>query len=334
MQIRRRSLFHLVLNRVLIIITLIFVLLNIVPFLILVDAQEIPAPSQPFANSQFATVAGLDFHYRIWQDGELPVKGKLLLIHGLGGSTSNWELNVAATSQAGYVTVAVDLPGFGYSTRIPGLDHSQKQRSRWLWQLLDQIDTSLPAELREMSWILAGHSMGAGTAVAMSIEQPARTAELILVDGAIFDNASDFVATLMNYQPADRWLQVFFSQFVSHEDRVQGTLTQALGQPPTSSQLQSYRQPLLLRGTTRVFGDLVRTTASVPADGLKALNVPIAAIWGSDDTWVPLANAERIRAIRPDLDLRIIEGAHHLPMQTHADAFNSALLELLDKRTG
>jgi len=48
---------------------------------------------RPFPESRFTTISGLSIHYRVWQpDGE-PV-GKILLLHGLGGSTYSFNLIV------------------------------------------------------------------------------------------------------------------------------------------------------------------------------------------------------------------------------------------------
>jgi pimeloyl-ACP methyl ester carboxylesterase len=332
MQNKSRNLIHRIVVGTLMVAVLLFVLLSLVPYLIPVGTSETPAPQQPFANSHFIQVAGLGFHVRTWQDPVVPFKGKVLLIHGFGGSTSNWDQTAPVISQDGYYTLAVDLPGFGYSNRTPGLNHSQMQRSQWLWQLLDQIDQGLPADQRDQPWTLVGHSMGGGTAVAMTVDQPTRTAGLVLVDGAIFDNAPGFAATLMHYPPADRWLQVVFSRYLLGERQLANFLAQAMGQTPTPSLLESFRTPLLIQGTTRIVGDLVRTTGNIPAAALGNLVVPLAAIWGEADTWVPLAVTERIRTIRPDLDLDVIPGAHHLPMETHATAFNTALLEIMARQ--
>ena len=86
-------------------------------------------PDKPFANSQYVEVDGIVLHCRTWNPQAEQYLGKVLLIHGLGASTYSWEQTADALSQAGYWVIAADLPGFGYSSRQSGLDHSQKRRS-------------------------------------------------------------------------------------------------------------------------------------------------------------------------------------------------------------
>ncbi len=118
-----------------------------------------------------------------------------------------------ALQEAGYLVVAVDLPGFGYSTRDRDINHSQLNRSKLLWELLDKIDALLLPEQKALQWFLAGHSMGGGTAAAMTKARPLETKALILVDGALFDNNPGFAAKLIEYPPVARWTQVFFQYY-------------------------------------------------------------------------------------------------------------------------
>lgn len=51
--------------------------------------------------------------------------------------------------------------------------------------------------------------------------------------------------------------------------------------------------------------------------------------WGENDTWVPLAQGERLAGDLPWSELVVIPGAAHCPMETHALEFNSILLDFL-----
>jgi pimeloyl-ACP methyl ester carboxylesterase len=66
--------------------------------------------------------------------------GNILLIHGLGGSTFSFRNNAEALSSAGYNVIAVDLPAFGYSDRKRNIDHSQDNRARLLWLMIEEIE--------------------------------------------------------------------------------------------------------------------------------------------------------------------------------------------------
>lgn len=304
------------------------ILLQIVPFLIPLDYSSVAMPMLPFENSEHFLVEGVDLHYQVWEATE-PI-GKVLLIHGFGGSTANWQNQISALTAAGYTTVAADLPGFGYSTRLKGLDHSQGSRSQWLWALLDYLDDERwSAETVQDKWTIVGHSMGGGTALAMADARPDRTAQLILVDAALLNNIPVFTSKLMKYPPLDRWTQLAFNYYLRRPAQLQTALAGAFGQPPTAEQLASYAQPLQIQGTARSLTDQIRTGKNIPVENLSGLPFPVAAIWGDQDTWVPPTVLDQYRSIRPDIQIEWIAGAGHLPMESHAEAFNKALLKLI-----
>ncbi len=67
-------------------------------------------PAEPKPTGSFIQVDGLRIHYI-----ERPGKGMpVVLIHGLPGTAEDWE--VLTPLLAGHRTIAIDRPGFGYST--------------------------------------------------------------------------------------------------------------------------------------------------------------------------------------------------------------------------
>lgn len=146
----------------------VLLVLMLLPYLIPLSAPAAVLPQPPFSNSAFDQVNNVSFHYRVFEPMGAP-KAKLLLLHGLGGSTFSFEEAAPKLSQQGILVLAVDLPGFGYSARTPDYDHSQAHRAKNVWQLLTQVDARLDAQTAELPWHLAGHSMGGGTAAAIAI---------------------------------------------------------------------------------------------------------------------------------------------------------------------
>ena len=45
-------------------------------------------------------------------------KGNLVLIHGFGGNADHWRRNVEPLAAAGFKVFAIDLLGYGYSSKI------------------------------------------------------------------------------------------------------------------------------------------------------------------------------------------------------------------------
>lgn len=315
--------------RLLIAFLAILFILCIAPYFLPVSKAAVLPPAAPFANSQFASVDGISLHFRVWEQQTDECLGKVLLIHGLGGSTYSWEQTAEVLSQAGYWVMAADLPGFGYSSRQAGLDHSQKQRATYMWQLLQNVQSQTPEEIQDKAWILAGHSMGAGTVAAMALAEPAATSRLVFVDGALLDQPPGGAATLMHFPPAARWLAVLFESRIISQQNIQSALASAYLTEPTAAQVDGYLQPLRLQGTGNCFIDIVRTSRNESIDALRDAKFPIDAIWGELDTFVPLSQAETLQQMLPSLELYMIANAGHVPMETHTDEFNRILIDML-----
>lgn len=305
-----------------------FSFLGIFLLVLLVLPYFIPLPDRtdlsgrlPFDNSGYETLQGVRLHYRVYP-AEGPVVGRVLLVHGFGGSTYSWRNNVASLNEVGYVVWSIDLPGFGYSTRQEGLDHSQEARSRLLWAFLDQVAS------RGDPWVLVGHSMGGGTVAAMAMERPKEVSGLILVDGALIDNQPALAGVLLRFDPFSRWVEVALSRLVTLE-RLEGVLESAYGRTPTREELAGYGTPLLLPGTAQSLTDMTRTGKSMDPSGLLGVSFPILYIRGEKDTWVPLEQVEALGAILPEMVVETIPGGAHCPMETHPAEFNGWVREFL-----
>jgi pimeloyl-ACP methyl ester carboxylesterase len=54
-------------------------------------------------------------------------------------------------------------------------------------------------------------------------------------------------------------------------------------------------------------------------------------IWGSRDSAVDIGSAEALKRALPDCQLKMIEGAGHLPFEEMPDEFNRLVLDFIDQ---
>ena len=319
------------LSRIACITFVIFILFLTLPYLIPITSYKEHKPEPVFDNSELFQSGGITIHYRIWTPDSSETAGKILLIHGLGGSTYSWEKNTKDLKNAGYFIVAADLPGFGFSSREAEFNHSQRNRGQLLWQLLSHVDQSLPVETRRMDWSLGGHSMGGGTAAAMAMEQPERVRTLILIDGALYDNHKGWLTKLLHLPPLARWMEVALRHRVLKPEKLKATLASAYGREPSVDEVEGYVRALTLPGTETTLLSLVKTAKSEHITGLEGCEIPILGIWGEKDNWVKIDEAYRIRDTLQSMEIRIIEGAAHCPMETHSKEFNRMIVQYLSQ---
>ena len=100
----------------------------------------------------------------------------LVMIHGFGAGLLQFYKNLDHLHSARSVH-ALDLPGFGRSTRQPFPRHSDNAEQKFV----DYLEVWRKA-MRLERFVLLGHSFGAYIACAYTLQYPERVRHLILVD--------------------------------------------------------------------------------------------------------------------------------------------------------
>lgn len=281
---------------------------------------------RPFSNSQFAVMDGIHLHYRVWTPAQdILVKGNLLLVHGMGASTWSWEENAPVFAAEGYRVYAVDVPPYGFSDKHPDLSQRIRERAGLLWDFLDHIRP-------DSDWVLIGHSMGGGIVQGMAILNPEQTERVIFVDPALFlapKNYAPSRAGILRFRPFE-WVAAGVGRLTMiRPKKIRELLVSAYGQEPPERDVVEYHRALSQRGTARaLIRGSVRKTAPDSLNG-TGFQSPALAIWGDRDTWVPLEGMRPVLEQLPTIQLIVIEGAGHCPMNTHIDRFNHLCLEFL-----
>ncbi len=295
------------------------------PFILPVNQTQSQPGELPFANSHFATIQNVSIHYRVYNPVGDSVKGNILLIHGFSGSTFSWRNNADTLAANGYRVVSVDMPGFGFSDRAQGLNHASGFNAGLFWQLLDSISTD--------SWIIAGHSMGAGPALDMECLRPGKTKALIFVDGAFAFRRNigtgGILAGFITSSVVKRWAEVLGRAYFFKTSKIEQLLRSAYSSSPDSVAVAGYLRPLMLKNTASCILDLAESKETVIPE-ISQVHVPVLAIWGKQDTWAPYNRWQKFLEKLPALQTVLIDGAGHCPMETRSAQFNSAVINFVD----
>jgi 3-oxoadipate enol-lactonase len=164
------------------------------------------APAAPFEVAAGATIRGE-------REGEgRPV----VLCHGITATRRQVLHGSRALPRAGHTVVSYDVRGHGKSEPAPpGEGYAYPE-------LVADLEAVIAAQVGEGRLALAGHSMGAHTAVAYALEHPERVAALVVVgpvyDGSISDASLEYWDGL-----AEALEGGGIDAFVDYVEGVQGT---------------------------------------------------------------------------------------------------------------
>lgn len=273
-------------------------------------------------EGEFFTLAdGTRMHYVTRGD---PTRGDdIILIHGLMSSTSEWSKNMDALAQEHRVW-AIDLIGFGYSSRVVDPVYSLKYLARSVQELMDARGIARAH--------LVGHSLGGAIALQLAHDSPNRVNRLVLVDPAAYIFGLLRPVRLAVHVPLlPRTLGAWFLT----NPRVHRTaLRNALGDPGRldAEMLAARVRATRVKGTCDALIAMAasRDAANLP-EGLAKIQSPALILWGDRDYVLPLHHGQRLVRDLPNAELVILEGAGHVPNEEFPEVVNRLILDFFGK---
>jgi pimeloyl-ACP methyl ester carboxylesterase len=241
----------------------------------------------------------------------------LVLLHGgieCGGAY--WAPVLARLAQQ-HRLVVPDHPGLGESAPLANGDAGGF--SQWLHALIEETCDEEPA--------LVAHSLVGALACRFAARAPGHLRRLaIYASPGVAPYRMPLplraVAIRFSLRPSEQNM-ARFQRFALHDpDRVRARDRGWFD--AWTAYTASRARDAAVKRTVRA---LVRTgTKQVPERELRAIDAPVALLWGSEDRMTPVALAEGARK-RLGWPLQVIERAGHLPHIEEPDAFLAALAE-------
>ena len=286
-------------------------------------ADFIPWNSQPleewadkYAQGKFIDLDGHMTHYVEKGEGE-PV----ILIHGFNYDCNMWAENMDALAEE-FRVFAIDLWGFGYSTREP-LDYGYPLYAEQVLKFMDSLDIQNTS--------LVGQSMGGGTAIMFCTQHRDRVNKLLLVDPAGMPNPLPLVGKVFKLPKVGEFFLGLKTDAVRKKNledlwiHNKGFITGDYFDNVTRFQK--------VKGTTEALMAIIRKdfidTLSEKIHDLSQMDVPILIIWGREDKAVPLHCGEEMCEILDNSRMEVIENAGHVPNYEQSETFNRIAVDYL-----
>jgi pimeloyl-ACP methyl ester carboxylesterase len=253
----------------------------------------------------------------------------LLLIHGMAGTSANWE-SVIEPLALNRTVIAPDFPGHG-SSAPGGGDYSLGGLASGLRDLL--------LTLGHDRVTLVGHSLGGGVAMQFTYQFPEMVERLVLVSsGGLGPDVSPILRAAA-LPGADLFITA--TAGVGHwAGSALGRGLGWVGLRPNADVAEVARGYATLRDADRrkAFLATLRSVVGTEGQRVAALDrlylaeaLPLLIVWGEEDPIIPVEHAEAAHRALPQSHLEIFEGVGHVPQLERPGKFVAVLERFLNE---
>jgi pimeloyl-ACP methyl ester carboxylesterase len=252
----------------------------------------------------------------------------VVLLHGFGAALESWS-DIQPMIAAEFPVLRIDLKGFGMS---------EKPRDG-RYAAVDQAEV-VAGVLRGLGLkkvVVVGHSFGGAVTFAtylrLRAEKDDRIVALAFIDPGVYDQPLPFFISTLRSE-FTRWLMYTFT---TADWRAETVLRRVYAHDSvmTPERVRRYAKYMDLPGAHYAFEQtaeqIVPPNAAELEARLKTIAVPTLAIWGGDDTIVPLRYARRFRADVPGVEFHVLPETGHAPQEERPAETARLLLEFLRK---
>jgi pimeloyl-ACP methyl ester carboxylesterase len=248
----------------------------------------------------------------------------MLLLHGLGSTKASF-FDTAAYLSRFYRVHALDLPGFGSSSKSPLAPYSARYFAEATVEVLDVLDIDRAH--------LVGNSMGGRVAIEVGLRFPERVGGLALLCPAVAFIKRSLHPVVRLLRPELGLLPHRFrratvaSQFWSlfaDRDQVDPSVADIA--------VDEFRRIYLSAGARLAFLTAARNLYLEPPFGgrgfyprLAELEVPSLFVWGSHDRLIPASFKRHVAQWLPSAEQIVLQRCGHVPQVERPDQTNGVL---------
>lgn len=280
------------------------------------------APIIPGATAQTVAYGDYTTYYETLGEGN-PV----VLVHGIGGGSSlfQYRKNAAALADAGFKVYALDLLGFGRSSR-PDIRYTQDLLTGQLTEFLERVPEAPAA--------VVANGLSAAYAVRIAAEHPELISKLVLVSPTGYERLSrpQNEARVAEFNRFRGFLGEVLNAFLLDPGTQRFFLLDAYAGPEslTPEVLASYDANLRAENARWVIfsfisGNLDQRVARFWPEVAQ----PVLLLWGDEATNTPIGDAQDFIEARPRTTLLPIRGVKLLPNEDRPGVFNRVVTGFL-----
>ncbi|MCI0453524.1 MAG: alpha/beta hydrolase [Candidatus Dadabacteria bacterium] len=245
----------------------------------------------------------------------------VVLLHGLFAEKEQWQSLMCLLSEAGYATIAPDLPGYGKSNGFTIVDYTLENQVKIIHELMNI--------LRINKFDIAGNSMG-GAIAALYTQLHSPQVRSIAFIGAplgIIDWANSVKNAI--YHGINPFIPINERQF----DLELSLLFINPPQIPRDAKEEEIKSYITRNRHYQQVWDIVNLYDDVLLKSLF-IKVPTLILWGKDDKIFNVIGADRLQSRIPDSMMLKLPNAGHLLHVENADEVALTYVKFLQSGRG
>ena len=249
----------------------------------------------------------------------------VLLLHGLGGTKASFFDTAASLARAGYRVHAMDLPGFGSSSKPALVQYGAPFAARTIVGVMDALEIDQAH--------IVGNSMGGRVALEIALEHPDRVGGLGLLCPAVAFVKRDFhplvrllrpELALLPHQIGRGLVEKEFWSLFADRDAVDPSLSDVV--------CDEFQRIYASAGARMAFAASARALYLDKPFGrggfyerLAQLEPPALFIWSSHDKLIPPGFRKHVARALPKAEQIVLENCGHVPQVERPEHTNALL---------
>lgn len=257
------------------------------------------APIYAKAPSAFLEIDGINIHYRDEGEGEV-----IVLVHGTGSSLHTWDDWTKELVKTHRV-IRFDLPAYG----LTGADPKKRYSSLDYVHLLDTFLDKLAVN----EFYLGGNSLGGLVSWLYTSYHGEKVKKLFLLDPSGFPfNSTPFVIQLAKTPVLNQLLRYFTPKSFIEKNLKEVYYDDRLIRQEV---IDRYHSLTLFTGNRQAFIDRAHIEREDYTDRLALIQNQTLILWGEDDAWIPVTDAEKFNTALQNSRVEIMPKTGHVPME-------------------
>ncbi len=255
----------------------------------------------------------------------------VVLLHGFASSAVTWD-KIWNDFPGRYRVYALDLKGFGYSSKPDDLSYSPVDQADIVIKFLEVH--SIP------DVVLIGHSYGGGIALIASVSlqrfyQRVRINRIILIGSAGYDRSLPFFIGFARKKPAISRLVL---SLTTPRVMMAVSLKRAYfdAAKVTDEQIAKYARYYDLPGSKRAMVSAAQQIVPENFEKIHAaiasIHVPVLILWGEQDSIIPVTNGYALKKLIPNSRLEILSECGHMVQEEKPGETMTAINKFLDNQ--